>query len=37
MVQTREERNTHGTEELESIVNWKVVNRSLIEIRIDKV
>jgi hypothetical protein len=37
MVQTRERRNTHGTEELESIVDWKVVNRSLIEIGINKV
>lgn len=37
MVQRREEGNTHGTEELESIVDWKVVNRSLIEIGIHKV
>jgi hypothetical protein len=37
MVQTREGENTHGTEKLESIVDWKVVNWSLIEIGIHKV
>ena len=37
MVQTRAEGNSHGTEELESIVDWKAANRSLIEIGIDKV
>ena len=37
MVQTRERGNTHGTEELESIVDWKIVYRSLIEIGIHKV
>jgi hypothetical protein len=37
MVQAREEGNTHGTKELESTIDWKVVNRSLIEMGIDMV